>query len=130
MVEIARPISVATSVIAVLIAMLLPAVQTAREAARRAQCVNNLKPMGLAIGNYEAAVGCIVPGYISLCGGGNCATPGVLPSALAVPGYNPDPFTLNNGHGSVRFVRQSINLVARQGLSRRSSGEVVSADAY
>jgi len=77
---------VVIAIIAMLAALLLPAVQQAREAGRRAQCQNNLKNIILALHNYESAFRCFPPGYISPGSG----------LGLGMPVTLPEPFQATN----------------------------------
>src|SRR3954469_23868298 len=82
---------VVIAIIAVLIALLLPAVQAAREAARRSQCVNNLKQLGLAVMNYADVNGALPPTAINTPGTSTpdfAMKPRLLPFMEQTSAYN------------------------------------------
>jgi len=90
---------VVIAIIGVLVALLLPAVQAAREAARRAQCVNNLTQIGLALQNYEAAHEVLPPGVVDRGG----------PIVDAARGYHFNWIAQILPHLDGRNVYQSLN---------------------
>jgi prepilin-type N-terminal cleavage/methylation domain-containing protein/prepilin-type processing-associated H-X9-DG protein len=94
---------VVIAIIGVLVAMLLPAVQAAREAARRAQCTNNLKQIALAMQNYHSAHNTFPPGRVRSRVDGlglvYSAFAQVLPELEARPVYDAINFSLNADRG-------------------------------
>jgi prepilin-type N-terminal cleavage/methylation domain-containing protein/prepilin-type processing-associated H-X9-DG protein len=101
---------VVIAIIAVLIALLLPAVQAAREAARRSQCVNNIKQLGLSMANYHESKDCFPPGGLNLTRGTTNTLAGtpysswscfayMLPQMEQSALYNAANFSMGTGQG-------------------------------
>jgi prepilin-type N-terminal cleavage/methylation domain-containing protein/prepilin-type processing-associated H-X9-DG protein len=83
---------VVIAIIGLLTALLLPAVQAAREAARRTQCVSNLKQVGVAVHTYEGSYRVFPPGYVSKFDtSGNDTGPGWGWSTLLLPQMEQEP---------------------------------------
>jgi len=96
---------VVIAIIAVLIGLLLPAIQKVREAAARISCANNLKQIGLALHNYEGVNGCFPPGYRDLAVSGSLPGWGwptfLLPYLEQTPLYDAlDAAHTNFGNGA------------------------------
>jgi prepilin-type processing-associated H-X9-DG protein len=107
---------VVIAIIAVLIALLLPAVQAAREAARRMQCTNNLKQIGLALHNYASAFAEALPnnGYVGV-GYPNDHSPLVrlLPYLEQGNLYNVVNFDVQMGHPGTTDLPAAMHTAAR-----------------
>lgn len=109
---------VVIAIIAVLIALLLPAVQQAREAARRTQCKNNLKQIGLALHNYLETHKVFPPGYVDRNG-----DPNVTPDLDQGPGWGWASFLLPmmdqvNVYNQINF-NQGVGILSNVTISQK-----------
>ena len=107
---------VVIAIISVLVSMLLPAVQSAREAARRIQCVNNLKQLGLALNNYHATLGAFPLGNTRACDNPGSVTDWgtwsahaqLLPYLEQTPVYNAINFSWAAAYGTGYILNSTV----------------------
>ncbi len=128
---------VVIAIIGILIALLLPAVQAAREAARRSQCTNNLKQIGLALQNYHDRTQCFPPVTIYMKGtGANPAPPAnnyhhtwltaILPFMEQGPLYQSIDFR----QAAITTTYTAPNVVGQQVISTVVNTLLCPSDAY
>ncbi len=111
---------VVIAIIAVLISLLLPAVQSAREAARRMQCVNNLKQIGIALHNYHDALSVFPPGYIAaskFIDGETDTSPGWSWAAMILPQLEQAPL----------YASINVNLPVQAAANTTATQTILSA---
>jgi prepilin-type N-terminal cleavage/methylation domain-containing protein/prepilin-type processing-associated H-X9-DG protein len=140
---------VVISIIAVLVALLLPAVQGARESGRKAQCLNNLRQFGIAVINYETAYKVFPPGEIKYrASDGNCNCRGmcaarnfgafalILAQMEQANAYNAINFNLAAGgtdelnpNDTGMWGGMNVGLINRTGLGVRVNSYICPSDS-